>query len=159
MINGFPENKIYTRYVIEIVNDAKTWDKFCKVVESPVGKYGVEPWELYTVKDFDSLEDALTYYMVWYVSENCYDIKMWECVCKGEEVLSEEYVEPASTTKWNMRNNIDREMNSRMMNAEREMRELEKSNKLMDGFIKVLGNQYTEMFKEYCEREEKRNEK
>ena len=33
-----------------------------------------------------------------------------------------------------------------------------KSNELMDGFIKAMGKQFQEMFKDYCKREEEKND-
>ena len=75
-------------YHIEIINDKKTWEKFLRVTEN-YKKYGIEPWELYTNKDFDTFEKALEYYMVWYVSDQCYDIKMWEQIFMDDEMVYE----------------------------------------------------------------------
>lgn len=101
-------------YHIEIINDKKTWDKLLRVTEN-YKKYRIEPWELYTNKDFDTFEKALEYYMVWYVSDQCYDIKMWEQVFMDDEMIYEEYVEPHCTTRSKMRRivNRDAELNTK----------------------------------------------
>lgn len=136
-------------YHIEYICDAKTWDKFIAVTENPVGKYGVEPWELYTNKDFDSFEKALEFYMVYYTGDFCYDIKMWQQIYLDNEMIYEEYCEPSSITRSEMRRIVDKDSYNRMTNYDREIKELSESNNLMNGFIKALGERYENMFKEY----------
>ena len=135
-------------YHIEIINDKKTWEKFLRVTEN-YKKYRIEPWELYTNKDFDTFEKALEYYMVWYVSDQCYDIKMWEQIFMDDEMIYEEYVEPHCTTRSEMRRIIDRDTYDRLRNYDMQTKELEKSNELMSGFIKQMGKQFEEMFNKY----------
>ena len=140
-------------YHIEIINDAKTWDKFLKATESLNAPHSDAPWELYINRDFDSFEKALEYYMIWYVSDECFDIKMWEQIYMNDEMVYEEYCEPHRCTKSEMRRIVDRDTYDRLHNYDMQTKELEKSNELMSGFIKVLGNQYEDMFKDFCKRE------
>ena len=144
-------------YHIEIINDKKTWDKFLRITEN-YKKYRIEPWELYTNKDFDTFEKALEYYMVWYVSDQCYDIKMWEQIFMDDEMIYEEYVEPHCTTRSEMRRVIDRDTYDRLRAYERTTEELEKANNLYKGFIKVMGKQFEEMFDKYVKQEADKNE-
>ena len=144
-------------YHIEIINDKKTWDKLLRVTEN-YKKYRIEPWELYTNKDFDTFEKALEYYMVWYVSDQCYDIKMWEQVFMDDEMIHEEYVEPHCTTRSEMRRMIDRDTYDRLRAYERTTEELEKANNLYKGFIKAMGKQFEKMFDKYIKQEADKNE-
>lgn len=144
-------------YHIEIINDKKTWDKFLRVTEN-YKKYRIEPWELYTNKDFDTFEKALEYYMVWYVSDQCYDIKMWEQIFMDDKMIYEEYVEPHCTTRSEMRRIIDRDTYDRLRVYERTTEELEKANNLYKGFIKAMGKQFEEMFDKYVKQEADKNE-
>lgn len=144
-------------YHIEIINDKKTWDKLLRVTEN-YKKYRIEPWELYTNKDFDIFEKALEYYMVWYVSDQCYDIKMWEQVFMDDEMIYEEYVEPHCTTRSEMRRIVNRDTYDRLRAYERTTEELEKANNLYKGFIKVMGKQFEEMFDKYVKQEADKNE-
>ena len=144
-------------YHIEIINDKKTWDKFLRVTEN-YKKYRIEPWELYTNKDFDTFEKALEYYMVWYVSDQCYDIKMWEQIFMDDEMIYEEYVEPHCTTRSKMRRIIDRDTYDRLRTYERTTEELEKSNNLYKGFIKAMGERVEKMFDDYVKQEAEKNE-
>ena len=57
-----------------------------------------------------------------------------------------------------MRDRIDREMRTDLRKFTIENEQLHKSNELMDGFIKAMGKQFQEMFKDYCEREAKKHE-
>ncbi|OLA94846.1 MAG: hypothetical protein BHW64_01735 [Candidatus Melainabacteria bacterium LEY3_CP_29_8] len=131
---------VETKYLIESITDEKTWSKFLKT----------EDINLYTKKEYDSIENALEYYLCWYVNENCYDLKMWEQIYVNGEMVLEQMIEPKSTCKSVMRHSIDREMKDRMKQAERKAEELEHSNELYKGFLKAMGKQFEEMFKEYC---------
>ena len=140
--------KLRINYHIEIINDKKTWEKLLWVTEN-YKEYRIEPWELYTNKDFDNFEKALEYYMVWYVSNQCYDIKMWEQIYMNNEMIYEEYIEPHCTTRSKMRRIIDRDTYYILRDYERTAEELEKENNLYKGFIKAMGKQYEEMFNKY----------
>lgn len=131
---------VETKYLIESITDEKTWSKFLKA----------EDINLYTKKEYDSIENALEYYLCWYVNENCYDLKMWEQIYVNGEMVLKQMIEPKSTCKSVMRHSIDREMKDRMKQAERKAEELEHSNELYKGFLKAMGKQFEEMFKEYC---------
>ena len=136
------KSNLRINYHIEIINDAKTWDKFVKATESLNVPHSDAPWELYTNRDFDSFEKALEYYMVWYVSDECFDIKMWEQIFIDNEMVYEEYCEPHCCTKSEMRRIIDRDTYDRLRNYDMQTKELEKSNELMSGFIKRMGKQF-----------------
>lgn len=137
-------DKTETKYLIESIRDEKTWDKFLRT----------EDIDLYEKREYDNIADALQFYLTWYVSEKCYDIKMWQQVFMNGEMILEEFIEPKNTTKFTMREALDREMNRRMHKAEMETEQLNKSNELMNGFIMVMGKQFQDMFKEYCKRTE-----
>lgn len=149
------DNMKYLRinWHIEIINDAKTWDKFVKATENIKAPYGNAPWELYTSKDFDSFKKAMEYYMVRYVSDDCYDIKMWQQIYLDGEMVYEGYCEPACTTRSEMRRMIDKGTYDRLNNYDREVRELEKQNELMEAFIKNMPQQYRDMFDDFIRRE------
>ena len=115
-----------------------------------------EDLELYTKREYDNIENALEYYLCWYVNENCYDLKMWEQIFVNGEMILEQMIEPKSTCKSVMRRSIDREMKDRMEQAESKAEELERSNTLMRGFIKAMGKQFEEAFKGYCEIESRK---
>ena len=152
------KSNLRINYHIEIINDAKTWDKFVKATESLNAPHSDAPWELYTNRDFDSFEKALEYYMVWYVSNQCYDIKMWEQIFMDDEMIYEEYVEPHCTTRSEMRRIIDRDTYDRLRAYERTTEELEKANNLYKGFIKAMGERVEKMFDDYVKQEAEKNE-
>ena len=95
----------------------------------------------------------MEYYLCWYVNENCYDIKLLEQIFVNGEMVLEQMIVPNSTCKSVMMQSIDREMKDRMKRAESKVEELERSNTLANGFIKAMGKQFEEAFKEYCKNE------
>ena len=141
-------------YQIEIINDTKTWDKFLKAMESLKAPYGDAPWELYTKRNFDSFEEALQYYMVWYVNDSCYDIKMYEQIFMDGEMVYEEYCEPCSTTRSEMRRALTSDTYNRLQNCNRQIEELQRSNNLMSGFIKRMGKKFEDLFLQYAKETE-----
>lgn len=134
---------VETKYIIESITDDKTWNKFLKT----------EDLDLYTKKEYDNIENAMEYYLCWYVNENCYDIKLLEQIFVNGEMVLEQMIVPNSTCKSVMMRSIDREMKDRMNKAESKVEELERSNTLANGFIKAMGKQFEEAFKEYCKNE------
>ena len=142
-LENIGKGTVETKYVIESITDDKTWNKFLKT----------EDLDLYTKKEYDNIENEMEYYLCWYVSENCYDIKLWEQIFVDGEMVLEQMIVPNSTCKSVMRRSIDREMKDRMEQAESKVEELERSNTLANGFIKAMGKQFEEAFKEYCKNE------
>lgn len=154
-------DKMETKYIIEYIADDKTWNKFCHAVEN----YCLMPksereWEDFcTTKEFDNVEDALTFYMIIFVDYGFkYLIKMWQQIYVNGEMILEEWIEPKGHVVNLMRERIDREMKTDLRKYEIENEQLHKSNDLMNGFIKAMGKQFQDMFKEYSEREAKKND-
>ena len=142
-LENIGKGTVETKYIIESITDDKTWNKFLKT----------EDLDLYTKKEYDNIENAMEYYLCWYVSEKCCDIKLWEQIFVDGEIVLEQMIVPNSTCKSVMRRSIDREMKDRMEQAESKAEELECSNELYKGFLKAMGKQFEEAFKEYCKNE------
>lgn len=135
--------KTETKYIIECIRDKKTWDKFSRT----------EDLDLYEKREYDNISDALSFYMTWFISDDCYDIKMWQQIFVNGELIFEEFFEPAGSVYYTMRDSLDKDMNRRIRNSETETKELGKSNELYSEFVKALGKEYEEMFKDFCRRE------
>lgn len=133
---------VETRYFIEIINDKKVWEKFCRT----------EDCELYTRKEYDNIADALTFYITWFVNESCYDIKMWEHIYVNGDLVLEQIIEPKGTTAFNMKQSINREMSDRMYKAEQKAKETEMTNGLLLSFVKMIGADH--LLAEFLDREE-----
>ena len=141
-------DKTEVKYIIEMIRDEEVWNKFLET----------EDIDLYEKQEFNDTSVALQYYFAWYVSKECYDIKMWQQVYINGEMILEEFIEPKGSLKYFMRLNVNREMKKRMDSAERELIQVRKENELMSEFIKAMGKQFQDMFKEYYERETKKND-
>lgn len=116
---------VETKYTVEYINDKKTWKKFDKT----------EDIELYSKREYDNISDAITFYLTWFISDKCYDIKLWEQIYVNGEMVLEQLIEPESTLKYNLWMQVDRDMKDRMYIAEQKVKELEKGNSLLMDFI------------------------
>lgn len=139
---------VETKYIIEYVNDKKVWDRFLRT----------EDIELFSKREYDNISEALTFYLTWYVNENCFYIQLWEQIYVNGEMILEEIIEPEGSMKYHLRNSINREMNDRIGRAELKADEIEKANELYRAFIKMLGQRFEDMFYEYAKQEESKNE-
>lgn len=128
---------VETKYTVEYINDKKTWEKFDKT----------EDIELYSKREYDNISDALTFYMTWFISDRCYDIKLWEQAFVNGEMVLEQMIEPQRNVIYNMRTQIDRDMKDTIYKAERKAEELEKENQVLQSFIKYT--HMDDMLKEY----------
>lgn len=145
---------VETKYTVEYINDKKTWDKMCYTVEHYCEiDPRKEPWEFYSKREYDNIAEALRFYMVGYVSEKFYDIKLWEEIYVNGEMVLEQMIEPECTTQCCMRESLNMEMENRMRNAEKMSVELKKENELYKGFLKRMGTQFEDLFYEYVKME------
>lgn len=132
---------VNTKYIVESITDEKTWQKLLKT-EDP---------DLYDKREFEKVSEAIQYYLTWYVNEKCFDIKLWEQIFVNNEMVLEQMIEPESTTKFCMRESIDREMQDRMRKAENKVEDYRKSNELYREFIEsnsVLKNMFEDFMKQ-----------
>lgn len=139
---------VETKYIIEYVNDKKVWDRFLRT----------EDIELFSKREYDNIAEALTFYLTWYVNENCFFIQLWEQVYVNGELVLEQLIEPKGSMNYYLRTSIDREMDDRIRRAELKAAELEKDNNLYRGFIKALGKRFEDMYYEYLKQEANKNE-
>lgn len=119
---------VETKYTVEYINDKRTWEKFDKT----------EDIELYTKREYDNISDAITFYLTWFVSDQCYDIKLWEQIFVNGEMVLEQPIEPQGCIGYNIRMQIDRDMNNRMHIAEEKAEEIQRANSLLMEFIRYM---------------------
>lgn len=133
---------VETKYIIECIRDEKTWKKFCKT----------EDIDLYEKREYDNISEALTFYLTWFVSDQCYDIKLWEQVFVNEKMVLEQLIEPQGCVVNNMQRQIDRDMKERMYIAERKAEETKKENSILMEFIQYIKQE--DMLNEFIKRED-----
>lgn len=136
------KGKVETKYIIEYVNDIKTWEKICYIDDH----YSeIEPrqesWELYSKKVYDNVSDALTFYMIMLISDNCFDIKWMEQIYINDEMILEQYIEPNSTIYNRMKDIINRDMNNSINEGKRKINNLEDTLKMYKSFVKAYNSE------------------
>ncbi len=117
---------VETKYIAEYINDDKTWEKFCKT----------EDIDLYSKREYDNISEAISFYLTWFISDKCYDIKLWEQIFVNGEMVLEQMIEPENTLTYYLQMQVNRDMANKIYSAENRERELEKENNLLMSFIK-----------------------
>lgn len=141
-LENINKGKVETKYIIEYVNDIKIWEKICYIDEH----YSeIEPrqesWELYSKKEYDNVSDALTFYMIMFISDNCFDIKWIEQIYINDEMILEQYIEPNSTIYNRMKDIINRDMNNNINEGKRKINDLEDTLKMYKSFVKAYNSE------------------
>lgn len=132
---GYQNGNVETIYTVEYIDDPETWEQFLSVTGN--GYDGtIEPWELYKKRTYDNVSDALAFYLIRYVQENTYDIKLYEEVRLNGETILEQNIEPSATTKWYLRESVNDNLNKRNECLENENDLLEKENEEYRAFLK-----------------------
>lgn len=117
---------VETKYTVEYINDKKTWEKFDKT----------EDIDLYSKREYDNISDAITFYLTWFISDQCYYIKLWEQIFVNGEMILEQSIDSNSTLIDSMRWQIDKEMRNRIYQTENTIKEISEQNDLLLDFIK-----------------------
>ncbi len=128
---------VETKYIVEYINNDKTWEKFCKT----------EDIDLYSKREYDNISEAISFYLTWFISEKCYDIKFWEQIFVNGEMVLEQMIEPENTLMYYLRMQINKDMEDRLYKAEKKTQELEKENTLLMDFVRYIGRE--NMLKEF----------
>jgi len=128
--------KVESIYTIEIINDKKSEEKFLRCFKE---KVSYEPWECYTVKHFGSLSDAMTYYMTWCVSPDCFDIKMFNQIVVDGKVEYEDYLEPKTSVFYLMKQMICKDEYEKNKKLEYENFSIKAELKLYRNFTSKIG--------------------
>lgn len=133
--------KISYKYTIEYIDDPKTWDKYIN------NNYQCEPWELYQIKEFDNMPDAISLYIKYYLSDQVYDVKCFEQIYINDELCREAYIEMEATFSYSMKKIINSGLQERNNNLIKENEQMKKELLLYNDFIKKYNSE--ELFKKY----------
>lgn len=72
------------------------------------------PWELYEVKEFDNLDEAVAFFLPLWFNPKCYDPKMFIQTLLNGDVVQESYLELANTVPWTISNLVDKDRQERL---------------------------------------------
>lgn len=86
LLENINAGTVETKYEVEYINDEKTKQKFDKTGDI----------ELYSKRECDNISDAITFYLTWFISDKCHDIKLWEQVFVNGEMVLEQSIDPNS---------------------------------------------------------------
>lgn len=152
MISYQKENSgLEIRYSLEYIDNKKDFDYISS------GKFSRgEPWERYKKKAYSSLDEAMSYYVLYLFNPQIYAVKLFEEVLIDGETVREAYIEPIPTFSWGLKTILNQDLNR----ANEKIEELKKLNSLNQGFIDFLigkyGKSIKEMYGEYVKEREER---
>ena len=140
MISYQKENSgLEIRYSLEYIDNKKDFDYISS------GKFSRgEPWERYKKKAYSSLDEAMSYYVLYLFNPQIYDVKLFEEILIDGETVREAYIEPVSTFSWRLKKILNQDLNR----ANGKIKDLEKVNSLNQGFIDFLIGKYGKSIKE-----------
>lgn len=150
MISYQKENSgLEIRYSLEYIDNKKDFDYISS------GKFSRgEPWERYKKKAYSSLDEAMSYYVLYLFNPQIYDVKLFEEVLIDGETVREAYIEPIPTFSWGLKTIMNQDLNR----ANEKIEDLEKVNSINQGFIDFLVGKYgksiKEMYGEYVKERE-----
>ena len=150
MISYQKENSgLEIRYSLEYIDNKKDFDYISS------GKFSRgEPWERYKKKAYSSLDEAMSYYVLYLFNPQIYAVKLFEEVLIDGETVREAYIEPIPTFSWGLKTILNQDLNR----ANKKIEDLEKLNSLNQGFIDFLVGKYgksiKEMYGEYVKERE-----
>lgn len=152
MISYQKENSgLEIRYSLEYIDNKKDFDYISS------GKFSRgEPWERYKKKAYSSLDEAMSYYVLYLFNPQIYAVKLFEEVLIDGETVREAYIEPIPTFSWGLKTILNQDLNR----SNEKIEDLEKLNILNQGFIDFLigkyGKSIKEMYGEYVKEREER---
>ena len=117
---------IKTLYTVEYIDNQKDLD----YINNGVYNNG-EPWERYKAKQFDSLDNAISQYMIYYFSKDIYDLKLFEEIKLKGETIRESYFEPTL----GLGGAIRRHINNSNKEEKDSIKQLEEENKKYKDFL------------------------
>lgn len=140
MISYQKENSgLEIRYSLEYIDNKKDFDYISS------GKFSRgEPWERYKKKAYSSLDEAMSYYVLYLFNPQIYDVKLFEEILIDGETVREAYIEPVSTFSWRLKKILNQDLNR----ANEKIEDLEKVNSLNQGFIDFMVGKYGKSIKE-----------
>src|SRR5699024_10939587 len=70
-----------------------------------------EYWERYKKKAYSSLDEAMSYYVLYLFNPQIYAVKLFEEILIDGETVREAYIEPVSTFSWRLKKILNQDLN------------------------------------------------
>lgn len=98
------------------------------------------PWELYEKREFDNLDDAVSFFLPLYFNDTVYDPKFFVEILLDGETVQESYLELNSTTPWTISRLVDADRQKRLDTMEGIIKEQEAEIESLEYQIRIMGS-------------------
>ena len=141
--DGYTNGTLPYKVIVEYIDDKEKFDYICKGNDD---RY--EPWELYTKCTFDSLNDAMDFFMTMSISDYVFDIKMFIEQIDDREMF-EECITPSGLCLSEIKRRVNKDMKNKLDILTREKIMLKEDIDILNEFIKIpmISNLYKEFLK------------
>lgn len=138
--DGYTNGTLPYKVIVEYIDDKEKFNYICKGNDN---RY--EPWELYTKCTFDSLNDAMDFFMTMSISDYVFDIKMFIEQIDDREMF-EEYITPSGLCLSEIKRRVNKDMKDKLNKSQREIITLREEIERLNEFIKIpmISNLYKE---------------
>ena len=134
------KRKLRKQFVIEYCDDEKKFEELGKIkpwgvveVDDVYHQFTLVETESDRFASFDGI--AMSHYICLYLRTDILDVKMWEQIYDGNEMIQERAIEPPSTFAHTIADIVTREVKQIADERKREIEYLEEENKRMQDFI------------------------
>ena len=148
---GYQNGNVETKYTIEYIDDEKTWEKFLK---SNKINCSYEPWELFTVREYDNIEDAIYFFTVKGTHKDTRLIQLTESVYYNGTLILENPLELPSGLFYGIARNVNKDMQKRLIQISNDY---ENVSRLVEHYKNFLKKYHAEeQFKTYLKEQEEK---
>ena len=123
-----------TIYRCEYVDDPNVWNRICD--ELGLRRDQIEPWELYSVREYTDPGEALSFYIVSQFNDRVFDIRLFVDTKINGETVCEEYIDLDPTIYATIASMVDKSRESEIDALRRQNADYVQMNGLYDGFVK-----------------------
>lgn len=146
---GYQKGSVETKYEIEYIDDPKTWEKFLKA-DNINSSY--EPWELFNVKEYDNIKEAIGFFTSKATHKHTYFLQLTESIYYNGTLILENPLDVPDGFYTYISRNINEDMRERLISLSNKYEDLKELAEHYKTFIKKYHAEET--FKEYLKEQE-----
>ena len=146
---GYQSGNVETKYTIEYIDDEKTWEKF---IESDKIDRSCEPWELFNIKEYDNIKEAIGFFTSKATHKDTYFLQLTESIYYNGTLILENPLEVPDGFYACIARNINEDMREKLTGLSNRYEKLKELVEYYNAFVEKYHAE--EAFKEYLKSQE-----